>query len=63
MPILVQNLPKSSYSEVPTKSDYAIITVKEVLTLAQSAALVVPVPFLTETIEIALKIIQLCEVL
>jgi hypothetical protein len=37
-------------------------TVKEVLTLAQSAALVIPVPFLKEAIGVALKIIQLCEV-
>ena len=55
--ILIQQL-----SVVPTKTDYAIATVKEVLTLAQSAASVVPVPFLQEAIGIALKIIQLCEV-
>ena len=37
-------------------------TVKEVLTLSQSAASVTPVPFLKEAISVALKIIQLCEV-
>ena len=37
-------------------------TVKEVLTLAQSAASVIPVPFLKEAIGVALKIIQVCEV-
>jgi hypothetical protein len=37
-------------------------TVKEVLTLAESAASVAPVPFLQEAIGVALKIIQLCEV-
>ena len=37
-------------------------TVKEVLTLAQSATSVIPVPFLKEAIGVALKIIQLCEV-
>ena len=37
-------------------------TVKEVLTLSQSAASVIPVPFLKEAINVALKIIQLCEV-
>ena len=51
-----------SQSVVPKKTDYAIATVKEVLTLAQSAASVIPVPFLKEAIGIALNIIQLCEV-
>ena len=37
-------------------------TVKEVLTLSQSAAGVLPVPFLHEAIGVALKIIQICEV-
>ena len=37
-------------------------TVKEVLTLAQSAASVIPIPFLKEAIVVALRIIQLCEV-
>ena len=37
-------------------------TVKEVLTLAQSAASMIPVPFLKESIGVALKIIQVCEV-
>ena len=60
--IWIQNLPENLQSVVPRKTGYAITTVKEVLTLAQSAALVAPVPFLTEAIGIALKIIQLCEV-
>jgi len=38
-------------------------TLKEVLTLSQSAARIVPVPFLQEAIEVALKIIEVCEVL
>jgi hypothetical protein len=59
--ILIQ-LSENSQSVVPTKTDYAMATVKEVLTLSQSAASVIPVPFLKETISIALKIIQLCEV-
>ena len=37
-------------------------TVKEVLTLAQSAASMIPVPLLKESIGVALKIIQVCEV-
>ena len=56
--ILSENL----QSVVPTKTEYSTATVKEVLTLAQSAAAVIPVPFLKETIGVALKIIQLCEV-
>ena len=62
--IRIQKLAENSQSEsvVPTKTDYALATVKEVLTLAQSAASVVPVPFLQEAIGVALKIIQLCEV-
>jgi hypothetical protein len=55
-------LAENSQSLVPTKTDYAMATVKEVLTLAQSAASVIPVPFLKEAIGVALKIIQLCEV-
>jgi hypothetical protein len=47
---------------VPTKTDYTMATVKEVLTLSQSAAGVTPVPFLQEAIGVALKIIQVCEV-
>ena len=60
--IQIQNLSENSQSVVPSKTDYAMATVKEVLTLAQSAASVIPVPFLKEAIGIALKIIQLCDV-
>ena len=62
MPIFIQQLAGNSQSVVPTKKDYAMATVKEVLTLAQSAASVIPVPFLKEAIRVALNIIQLCEV-
>ena len=51
-----------SQNIVPTIADYAMATVKEVLTLAQSAASVIPIPFLKEAIVVALRIIQLCEV-
>jgi hypothetical protein len=53
---------ENSQSVVPTKTDYTMATVKEVLTLSQSAAAVTPVPFLQEAIGVALKIIQVCEV-
>ena len=62
MSIFIQRLSEISQSVVPTKTDYAMATVKEVLTLAQSATSVIPVPFLKEAIGVALKIIQLCEV-
>ena len=58
----IQKSSENSQSVVPTKADYAIATVKEVLILSQSAAAVIPVPFLQEAIEVALKIIQICEV-
>jgi len=58
----IQNLFEISQSDVPIKTDYAMATVKEVLTLSQSAAGVMPVPFLREAIGVALKIIQVCEV-
>ena len=58
----IQKLSENSQSVVPTKKDYAIATVKEVLTLSQSASAVIPVPFLQEAIGIALVIIQVCEV-
>ena len=60
--IWIQKLSEDSQSAVPTKTDYAMATVKEVLTLAQSAASMIPVPFLKEAIGVALKIIQICQV-
>ena len=60
--ILTQKLSENSQSTVPTRSNYAMATVKEVLTLSQSASSVVPVPFLKEAINVALKIMQLCDV-
>jgi len=58
----IQKLSENSTTAVPTTKDYAMATVKEVLTLSQSAAGVMPVPFLQEAIGVALKIIQVCEV-
>ena len=51
----IQNLFENSQSVVPTKKDYTTATVKEVLTLSQSAAAVIPIPFLQEAIEVAFK--------
>ena len=53
---------ENSLNVGPTTTDYAIATVKEVLTLSQTATSVIPIPFLKEAIGIALKIIQICEV-
>jgi hypothetical protein len=47
---------------VPTTTEYVAATGKEVLTLLQSAAGVMPVPLLQDAIGVALKIIRLCEV-
>jgi len=60
--IWIQKLSPNSLTAVPTTNDYAIATVKEVLTLSHSAAGVMPFPFLQEAIGVALKIIQVCEV-
>jgi hypothetical protein len=55
--IWIQKLPENSESIVPRKKNYALATVKEILTLSQSAAAVVPA-----AIGVALKINQVCEV-
>jgi len=47
---------------VPTKIDYTMVTVKEVLTLSQSVAGVTSILFLQKAIGVALKIIQMCKV-
>jgi len=47
---------------VATKTEYIVATGKELLTLLQSAAGVIPVPLLQDAIGVALKIIQVCEV-
>ncbi|PPQ85095.1 hypothetical protein CVT26_005523, partial [Gymnopilus dilepis] len=52
---------KGSASAVPTAVQYAAVTGKEVLTVLQSAAGIVPVPLLQEAIGVALKIIEVCE--
>jgi len=46
----------------PTTKDYAVATGKEVLAVLQSAASLIPVPFLGEAIGVAIKVIEICEV-
>ena len=58
----IEQLFEYTQSVVPTNTKYTMASVKEVLTMSQSAASVIPVPFLKEAINVALKIIQLCEV-
>ncbi|KDR71112.1 hypothetical protein GALMADRAFT_75409, partial [Galerina marginata CBS 339.88] len=48
-------------SVLPTRTQYVTASAKEVLSLLQSAAGVIPVPLLQESIEVALKIIEVCE--
>jgi len=47
---------------VPTTTQYVMATGKQALALLQSAASIIPVPFLQEAIGVAMKIIQICEV-
>ena len=47
---------------VPTITKYITASGKQALTLLQSAASLIPVPFLQEAIGVALKIIEVCEV-
>jgi len=58
----IQKLSENARSVVPTTKDYAMATGKEILTVLQSAASLIPVPFLQEAIGVALKVIEVCEV-
>ena len=58
----IQQLAEISRSVVPTKTNNAMACMKEILTLAQSAAPVIPAPILKEAIEVTLKICQLSNV-
>ena len=58
----IQKLSENSRTTVPTTTDYISATGKEVLVVLQSAAKIIPVPFLQDAIGVALKIIQVCEV-
>jgi hypothetical protein len=42
--------------------EYTAATGKEILTLLQSAAGIIPVPLLQDAIGVAVKIVQACEV-
>ena len=53
---------ENSPEVVPTTTKYITASGKQVLTLLQSAAAVIPVPMLKEAIGVAIKIIEVCEV-
>lgn len=57
-----QKLSENSRSVVPTTTEYITATGKQALELLQSAAKVLPVPYLQSAIGVALKIIEVCEV-
>ena len=59
---MLQKSKDSTRSVVPKPTEYLIASGKEVLRVLQSAADVLPVPFLKDAIEVALKIIEVCEV-
>jgi hypothetical protein len=59
---LYQKSSENSQKVVPTTIKYITASGKQVLTLLQSAAAVIPVPMLKETIGVAVKIIEVCEV-
>ena len=47
---------------IPTTAQYITATGKQALTLLQSAAPFIPVPLIKAAVDIALKIIEVCEV-
>ncbi|KDR85865.1 hypothetical protein GALMADRAFT_234980 [Galerina marginata CBS 339.88] len=63
--IMTTNIDRESseniHSVIPTTTQYMTASAKEVLEMLQSAAGIIPVPLLQESIEVALKIIEVCE--
>ena len=57
-----QKSSEDSREVVPTTTKYITASGKQVLTLLQSAAAVIPVPMLKEAIGVAIKIIEVCQV-
>ncbi|KIM34775.1 hypothetical protein M413DRAFT_33026 [Hebeloma cylindrosporum] len=56
-----EKLSKNPRTVVPTTKEYTVAALKGALTVSQSVAGFVPVPFLQEAIGFALNIIQICE--
>jgi hypothetical protein len=62
MDIWIQGLFENSRLVVPTTTEYITASGKQALALLESAAKVIPVPFLQDAIGVALKVIELCDV-
>ena len=60
--IWIQESSEDPREVIPTTAKYISATGKQVLTLLQSAATLIPVPLIKEAIGVALKVIDLCEV-
>jgi hypothetical protein len=60
--ICIQILSQNTRAVVPSTTQYIMVTGKQALALLQTAATVTPVPLLQDAIEIARKIIEICEV-
>ena len=58
----IQKLYETARTVVPTTKYYTMAAGKEILAVLQSAASLIPVPFLQEAIGVALKVIEVCEV-
>jgi hypothetical protein len=60
--ICIQELSENKQSVAPTTAAYITASGKQLLTMLQSAAAVIPVPLLQDAIGVAITIIQVCEV-
>jgi hypothetical protein len=60
--ICIQISSENTQAVVPSTTQYIVATGKQALALLQTAASVKPVPLLQDAIEIARKIIEVCEV-
>jgi len=55
-------LSENTREVVPSTTKYITATGKQALILLQSASTVIPVPLIREAIEVAIRIIEICEV-
>ena len=60
--IWIQESSDNPREVIPTTTQYIKETGKQALTLLQTAAPFIPVPFIKEAVDVALKIIEVCEV-
>ena len=62
MHIRIQKSSENPREVFPSTAKYITATGKQALMLLQSAATLIPVPLIKEAIEVAIKIIELCQV-